>query len=49
MNLPFDFDYYLKEKIAKKQSPNISRAEFLIIETQKSFIGLKDRVEKKLR
>ena len=46
MNLPFDFVYYLKEKIAKKQSPNIPRAEFLLKETQKSFIGLKDRVEK---
>ncbi len=46
MNLPFDFGYYLKEKIARKQSPNIPRAEFLIKETQKSFIGLKDRVEK---
>lgn len=46
MNLPFDFDYYLKKKIARKQSSNIPRAEFLIKETQKSFIGLKDRVEK---
>jgi hypothetical protein len=46
MNLPFDFDYYLKEKIARKQSPNIPRAEFLIRETKKSFIGLKNRVEK---
>ena len=46
MNLPFDFNYYLNEKIARKQSPNIPRAEFLIKETQKSFIGLKNRVEK---
>ncbi len=46
MNLPFDFSYYLKERIARKQSPNISRAEFLVKETQKSFIGLKNRVEK---
>ncbi len=46
MNLPFDFNYYLNEKIVKKQSPNIPRAEFLIKETQKSFIGLKNRVEK---
>lgn len=46
MNLPFDFKYYLKEKIVRKQSPNIPRAEFLIKETQKSFIGLKNRVEK---
>jgi hypothetical protein len=46
MNLPFDFGYYLKENIVKKQSSNIPRAEFLIKETQKSFIGLKNRVEK---
>src|SRR3989344_6815526 len=46
MNLPFDFNYYLNEKIVRKQSPNIPRAEFLIKETQKSFIGLKNRVEK---
>ena len=46
MNLPFDFDYYQKEKIARKQSPNIPRAEFLIRETRKSVIGLKERVEK---
>lgn len=46
MNLPFDFDYYLNEKIVRKQSPSIPRAEFLIKETQKSFIGLKNRVEK---
>lgn len=46
MNLPFDFIHYLKEKVVKKQSPSIPRAEFLIKETQKSFIGLKNRVEK---
>ena len=46
MNLPFDFNYYLNEKIVKKQSPNIPRAEFLIRETQKSLIGLKNRIEK---
>ena len=46
MNVPFDFNYYLNEKIVRKQSPNIPRAEFLIKETQKSFIGLKNRVEK---
>ncbi|MEK6926961.1 MAG: hypothetical protein AABX11_00865 [Nanoarchaeota archaeon] len=46
MNLPFDFEYYLKKKIARKVSPNFSRAEFLFNETKKSFIGLKDRVDK---
>ena len=46
MNLPFDFNYYLKERIVRKQSSNLPRAEFLIKETQKSFIGLKNRVEK---
>ena len=46
MNLPFDFAYYLKKEIVKKQSPNIPRSEFLIKETKKSLIGLKNRIEK---
>lgn len=46
MNLPFDFQYYLKEGIVKKQSPNIPRSEFLKEESNKSFIGLTNRIEK---
>lgn len=46
MNIPFDFNYYIKEGIVRKHSPIIPRAEFLIKETQKSFIGLTERVEK---
>lgn len=46
MNLPFDFEYYIVQGIVKKQSPNFPRAEFLSKESDKSFIGLKARVEK---
>jgi hypothetical protein len=46
MNMPFDFNYYLEKGIVKKQSPNLPRAEFLKEETDKSFIGLKSRIEK---
>ncbi len=46
MNLPFKFDYYIEHGIVKKQSPNPSRAEFLIKEADKSFIGINNRVEK---
>jgi len=46
MNLPFDFEYYIVQGIVKKQSPSIPRAEFLNKESEKSFIGLKTRVDK---
>ena len=46
MNLPFDFNYYLKKGIVKKVSPDISRASFLLEESKKSFEGLKKRINK---
>lgn len=46
MNLPFDFEYYIVQGIVKKQSPNLPRAEFLKNESDKSLIGLKNRIEK---
>ena len=46
MNLPFEFEYYLKNGIARKVSSNVSRADFLISEAKKSIVGLKERVEK---
>jgi hypothetical protein len=46
MKLPFDFKYYLARDIVRKISPDIPRAEFLIKESFKSFIGLKTRVDK---
>lgn len=46
MNLPYDFNYYIKKGIARKQSSNIPRADFLISESVKSLKGLKERVEK---
>ena len=46
MNLPFDFKHYIENGVVKKQSPNLPRAEFLKSETEKSFIGLKNRIEK---
>lgn len=46
MNLPFNFEHYIAQGIVKKQSANFPRAEFLNKESEKSFIGLKNRVEK---
>jgi hypothetical protein len=46
MNLPFNFEHYITQGIVKKQSSNSPRAEFLNKESEKSFIGLKNRVEK---
>ncbi len=46
MNLPRKFEEYVKEGIVKKQSPNLSRAKFLIEEADKSYLGLKQRIEK---
>jgi len=36
-----DFDEYVKEGIVKKQSPDISRAKFLVKESEKSYSFLK--------
>ena len=46
MNHPFDFKYFLEQGVVKKQSPNYPRAEFLVKEADKSFIGLKRNTEK---
>ena len=46
MNMPFDFEYYIKKGIVKKKAPNISRAEFLMDESSKSLIGLNERLKK---
>lgn len=43
---PFTFSYYIKNGIVKKITPDNSRANFLISESEKSFLGLKNRVEK---
>lgn len=40
------FDDFLKEGVAKRQYPDKSRAEFLIKEAEKSFMSLKQIVEK---
>lgn len=45
MMLPKEFEYYVQRGIIKKQFPDKSRAEFLISESEKSFKGLKKRVE----
>ena len=45
MMSPFDFNYYLKKQIVKKITPDLSRAKFLFSESEKSFEGLKKRVE----
>ncbi|MBU2638408.1 MAG: hypothetical protein KJ955_05520 [Nanoarchaeota archaeon] len=45
MNLPRDFEEYVREGIIRKCSINKSRAMFLISESQKSLIGLNERME----
>jgi len=45
MNLPKDFEEYLKTGIIKKSSPDIRRAEFLVQETLKALNGLNERLE----
>ena len=40
----FEFEEYLKKGIAKKQRIDSQRANFLIEEANKSFLGLKKRV-----
>ncbi len=46
MNLPRKFEEYEKIGVARKVSPDKSRAEFLIQESRNSLEGLKERVEK---
>jgi len=46
MNLPKNFEEYLKEGIIKKASINKPRAEFLIKEAENSLEGLKERIDK---
>lgn len=41
-----DFEYYLKKGIVKKISPDLSRANFLLNESEKSFKGLRLRIAK---
>ena len=45
MNLPRNFEDYVQEGIIRKCSINKSRAMFLISESQKSLIGLNERIE----
>jgi len=45
MRLPNDFEFYIKQAIIRKQSPDRSRAQFLISESETSFQGLRKRVE----
>ena len=40
------FEEYLKKGIAKKQRKDISRSNFLFQEANKSYLGLKQRIEK---
>jgi len=46
MKLPFGFDYYMKKSIVRKISPDVSRADFLLEESKKSFKGLRLRIRK---
>lgn len=45
MNLPKEFEEYVKQGIIKRCSINKPRAEFLINESQKSLKGLHERVD----
>jgi hypothetical protein len=45
MNLPKEFDEYIKKGVVKKCSIDKSRAEFLINESQNSLDGLYERIE----
>jgi len=46
MNPLLSFEEYLKAGIVRKQHSDSSRANFLIEEAKKSFLGLKQRIEK---
>jgi len=41
MNLPYEFNYYINKKIVRKITPDVSRSEFLMDESRKSYEGLK--------
>jgi hypothetical protein len=45
-SMPKEFEYYVKKGIIRKCSPDKQRAEFLIIESNDSYEGLCERVEK---
>lgn len=45
MNLPKEFEYYLKSGIVKKSFPDKPRAQFLIKESEISLEGLKERIK----
>jgi len=45
MNLPDDFEEYVKKGTIKKCSVNKPRAKFLISESEKTFNGLKKRLD----
>ena len=45
MNLPKEFEYYLKSGIVKKSFSDKPRAQFLIKESEISFEGLKERIK----
>ena len=46
MNLPKEFEYYLQKGIARKTTPDIPRARFLATESEISFEGLKEMMQK---
>ncbi|MCK5624306.1 hypothetical protein KAI04_00500 [Candidatus Pacearchaeota archaeon] len=45
MKLPREFSYYLEKNIVRKISPDKSRAEFLLKESEISFEGLVERIK----
>jgi len=45
MKLPKEFEYYVKRGIVRRSTPNKSRAEFLIKESEISLEGLKERIK----
>lgn len=45
MNLPKEFEEYVQQGIIKKCSVNKSRAEFLLHEAEKTFRGLRKRLD----
>src|SRR3989344_7599825 len=46
MKLPKEFEYYLQKGIARKTTPDIPRARFLATESEISFEGLKEMMQK---
>lgn len=45
MNLPKEFDYYIKKGIVRRIKPNIQKAGFLISESETSLRGLNKRLD----